>query len=374
MNIDFNHLFHQSIERTNKNEIILFFAPMEPLTANPILRELMGDFGAKIVSRPKILPQHLLKAKKWQFWEKILQKSKKSIYDGVQIIARPEDPLKPALKFLSDNSHALGIDYVDLNFCCPGYKILPQNRGGELLKNPHIILKVIEKSLKYTDLPISIKIRRGFSLRDTPIPLLSQIFREFGQNIAWITINRAPVKMQGVDLHSIIKSTEPFQQAIDAVENKIPIIANGGFNSPEQIQETFSQINISGVMIGRSALGNPNIFQSTLNFSFQAKDQKRNLKSNNLNEGLEKFMKIAQYYATHKQGRWASIGELKRQIYPFIKYKYTHLEKSLPPGYGFNKWHRSHFTPTEFVKTLNIIFPKISIDLWSNWLKKLKIL
>ena len=50
---------------------LMALAPIEPITMNPVIRELMAINGARLVYRPKILPQHLLKAPNWQYWAKI---------------------------------------------------------------------------------------------------------------------------------------------------------------------------------------------------------------------------------------------------------------------------------------------------------------
>ncbi|MHA1776545.1 MAG: hypothetical protein DRO88_11000 [Promethearchaeia archaeon] len=349
----------------------LFFAPMEPLTANPILREIMVDFGADILCRPKILPQHLLKAKKWQFWERMQRQSQKSTIDGIQLIARPDDPIAAAVKFLNENSRALDIKYIDLNFCCPGYKVLPQRRGGELLKEPKTIIKVIEKVLKYSELPVSIKIRKGYTVKDNPTELLAKIHREFRSNISWITVNRAPVKMHNVKMINVINDITPFQQAVEAVEQQIPIIANGGFIRPTQVLAIIRNLHLSGVMIGRGALGYPSFFQKILDLN------KGNGKKIQLNEkerfihGLRAFLEKIYYYATHGQGRWTTLGELKRQLYPFIKFKYSSEKGGLPTGYGFDKWHKIKFSPSTFSKALAYIFPEFSSQFWLNWVNSL---
>ena len=156
-------------------------APIEPITMNPVIRELMAINGARLVYRPKILPQHLLKAPNWQYWAKIKKISQvktpsgKSVFDGIQIIARPGDPIKKAVKYIDNYANKIGIHFIDLNFCCPGYKVLPKRRGGDLLKDPETIIQVISEVIKFTSLPISIKIRKAC------IPLY-YVFASFNQS------------------------------------------------------------------------------------------------------------------------------------------------------------------------------------------------
>ena len=354
---------------------IMAFAPIEPITINPILRELMAINGAQLVYRPKILPQHLLKAPKWQYWAKIKNISKvktpsgKPIYDGIQIIARPEDPIGKVVKYIENNSNKMGIQFIDLNFSCPGYKVLPKRRGGDLLKNPEAILKVISKTLKYTSLPISIKIRKGFLNSDNPHRLCSLIYKEFGDNISWIVVNRAPVKMEKVNFSKIKRDVEPFGQAIVGVNGKIPIIANGSIKNFQDLSIIEQNSDVSGFMIGRAALGNQTIFHDILDPKYS--DFEASKRDNaQLRMKFEEFFRIFSKYQNGPSSRFCSMGELKKQLFYYIKHYFECQNKQLPTGYGFSKWNEQKFSPDSLIKTLFKIFPKIPEDFWTSWIKK----
>ncbi|MHA1520212.1 MAG: tRNA-dihydrouridine synthase family protein [Promethearchaeota archaeon] len=377
-----SQLFQKYSQEQKDDHPVLFFAPLEPITANPIIRELMGESGAQILSRPKILPKHLLKAKKWQFWQKIPRihsmqtPNQSSIFDGIQLIARPDDPLKPTLEFITHNAKSLGIQFIDLNFCCPGYKILPKRRGGELLNNHHdLILEVIEKSLKFTDLPISIKIRKGYTNQDTPKPLLVKIFKEFGTNLSWITVNRAPVRMGGVDLNNLIHDNSSFLEAIESVEAKIPIIANGGIRSVKDIKEITAQTPVQGIMIGRGALGNPQIFTTCSHLQTDSSINESDEDLFRFYQGLSNFFEIAQKYKKGNKGRWITMGEMKRQLFYFLKYYYESRHQPHPAGLGFDKWNnKSHFSGIELMDILKNHFSQIKSPQWKDWFRNLNLL
>ena len=349
------------------------FAPIEPITMNPIIRELMAINGARLVYRPKILPQHLLKAQNWQYWAKIKKISQiktpsgKSVFDGIQIIARPGDPIKKAVKYINNYASKIGIHFIDLNFCCPGYKVLPKRRGGDLLKDPESIIKVISEAIKYTNLPISIKIRKGFLNSDTPTKLCTLIRREFGENIAWIAVNRAPVKMENVDFSLIKKDFKPFEQAITAVEGKIPIIANGSIETYNDINIIKKNVNTNGFMIGRAALGNQTIFHNILDPSYSGFEANK-IDNAQIISKFEELFKIISKYQYGPSGRFCSMGELKKILFYYIKHYFTSMNKQLPPGYGFSKWNNQKFSPDTLIKSLFIIFPAISEKTWKSWI------
>lgn len=349
---------------------ILAFAPLEPYSANPVIRELMGQNGAQLLFRPKILPQHLLKAKEWQFWEKIKQINKiktplgKKIYDGIQMIARPNDPIRPAIEFINSNAKKMGISFIDLNFCCPGYKVLPQKRGGELLRTPDLVIKVISRVLKYSDLPISMKIRKGYTQNDSPMELCQRIRKEFGKNIGWISLNRAPVKMAGVNMSQVQNDVSSFQEAYDAVEGIIPILANGGINDTFQFQEISQNTEVSGFMIGRAAMGNSRIFYQASQF-FQPN---LSTKDWTIEQELQNLFAIVDKYKKGPSGRWVSIGNLKRLLFYYIKAFHENNSQQIPSGYGFSKWNQTNFTKDSFIEALVKIFPAIPKTSWQQWL------
>ncbi len=351
-------------------------APIEPITMNPIIRELMAINGARLLYRPKILPQHLLKAPNWQYWAKIKKISQvktpsgEIVYDGIQIIARPGDPIKKAVRYIDNYANKIGIRFIDLNFCCPGYKVLPKRRGGDLLKDPETIIKVISEAMKFTNLPISIKIRKGFLNSDTPTKLCSHIRREFGENIAWISVNRAPVKMENVDFSLIKNDFKPFEQAITAVEGKIPIIANGSIETYHDINIIEKNVNINGFMIGRAALGNQTIFHDILDPKYSG------IEANNIDNAqiilkFEELFKIISKYKNGSSGRFCSMGELKKILFYYIKHYLESQNKQLPTGYGFSKWNSSKFSPDSLVRALFKIFPTFPEGSWEKWIKSI---
>jgi len=352
---------------------LMAHAPIEPETMNPIMRELMAINGARLVYRPKILPQHLLKAPNWQYWAKIKKISQiktpsgKSIYDGIQIIARPNDPIKKAIKYIDNYASKIGIHFIDLNFCCPGYKVLPKRRGGDLLKDPETIIQVISEVMKFTSLPISIKIRKGFLNSDTPTKLCTLVRREFGENIGWIAINRAPVKMEDVDFTLIKNDYKPFQQALDAVEGKIPIIANGSIEKYHDINIIEKNVNINGFMIGRAALGNQTIFHNILDPSYSGFEANK-IDNAQIISKFEELFKIISKYQNGPSGRFCSMGEIKKILFYYIKYYFESQNKQLPPGYGFSKWINQKFSPEILIRALFKIFPIISEKTWKKWI------
>jgi len=398
-----SNIFHNAesenkrdMHKNRRAELTFCFGAIEPYTENPIVRELAIHYGAKIVFRPKIIPFDLLKSKIWQFHQQIRltkpssgKKTKNNcigiiknakFIDGVQLLVRDDDPIKNTVNFLSENADKLNIQFIDLNFSCPGYKILPHNRGGELLKYPNRIKNIVEKVLKYSSIPVSVKIRKGYTSKDNP-KQVCKILKDF--DLAWVTINRAPVKRGSIDPISLKNDYSPFIIAENVVDGAFPLIANGDLDSCNQIDVLLKKTNIKAIMISRSALGFPYIFSKliqsysdpilnshSISNSNTIKDQ---IFSNNqinsiFNEIFEILFKIADKYSKVANGYWISISQMKNILIHFIR-KYYLLQNATPPaGYGINSWKKKKFSYKTLAKSIYSIFNFIPEKKWLNWL------
>lgn len=54
---------------------------------------------------------------------------------------------------------------LDINMGCPVPKVVNNGEGSALLKNPVLVGKILEKTVKAINKPVTVKIRKGFSLR-----------------------------------------------------------------------------------------------------------------------------------------------------------------------------------------------------------------
>lgn len=142
-------------------------------------------------------------------------------------------------------------DAFDINMGCPVYKIISNFNGAALMKDPKLAAEIIKKVKSVITVPLSIKIRTGWS-DPTDCFEFSKIIEAAGADL--ITIH-GRTKDQGysgqADWKIIAKAKE---------QVKIPVLANGDiFDAPLTI-EALKITNCDGVMIARGALGNPWIF------------------------------------------------------------------------------------------------------------------
>jgi len=147
-----------------------------------------------------------------------------------------------------------GADGIDINMGCPVHKITKQSQGSALFKNPILAGKIVKALKKSVKIPVSVKLRIGYSNYNE---------KEFLKFIK--TLEKA-----GADLLTIHGRTT--KQGYGGQANftpiylakkhlKIPIIGNGDINSAEKaftsLKSPDGKTVLDGLMIGRAAVGNP---------------------------------------------------------------------------------------------------------------------
>ena len=143
-------------------------------------------------------------------------------------------------------------DIIDINMGCPAPKIVNNGDGSALMKDIEISRQIILECVKSTNKPITVKFRSGFDKNSVNAVEFAKMCEESGASA--ITIHgrtRDQMYSGKVDL-DIIKAVK------NAV--KIPVIASGDVVDLESYNHTLNYTKCDAVMIGRGALGNPEIF------------------------------------------------------------------------------------------------------------------
>lgn len=147
-----------------------------------------------------------------------------------------------------------GIAGIDINMGCPVRKVVKNEQGSALIKNPSLAGEIVNKLSKTVKIPVSVKIRIGYSKYD------EKEFTEFIKSLEQagaklITIHGRTTK-QGF---SGTANWEPIYLAKKIL--KIPVIGNGDITTPETAEQRLKspdgKITLDGLMIGRATFGNP---------------------------------------------------------------------------------------------------------------------
>jgi len=141
-------------------------------------------------------------------------------------------------------------DIIDFNCGCPAKKIVGNNDGSAMMRNIENTRKVLQALRDNTTKPISVKFRLGIDNNINYIEF-AKMCEQVGVN--FLTLH-ARTREQG---YSGEVDKGAYQKLINSVT--IPVIWSGDITKSKDVQYAKS-IGCAGVMIGREALGNPEIF------------------------------------------------------------------------------------------------------------------
>ena len=147
-----------------------------------------------------------------------------------------------------------GADIVDINMGCWVPKIAKKGGGAALLRDVKAATAVVDAVVKAVDVPVTVKVRSGFEDGVvTAVPFAAAAEAVGAQAIAV----HARFAGQG-------HGGEADWDVIAAVKEAVlamPIIGNGDVHSGADARRMLDDTGCDAVMIGRTALGRPWIFQ-----------------------------------------------------------------------------------------------------------------
>lgn len=166
---------------------------------------------------------------------------------AVQIFGHEPDVMAQACK----REDLQKFDIIDINFGCPAPKIVNNGDGSALLKDLKLLEQIVSFCVKATNKPISCKFRLGYNAGDNVAVEVAKICENSGAKMLTVHGRTKSMGYSGqVDLQTIAKVKSSV---------KIPIVGNGDVVDENSYKQMLST-GVDAVMIGRGALGNPNIF------------------------------------------------------------------------------------------------------------------
>ncbi len=167
---------------------------------------------------------------------------------GIQIFGDDPKCMADAAKHALENKP----DIIDINMGCPAPKISSNGSGSALMKNPRLCGEIVKAVIAVTDIPVTVKIRKGWDDDSVNAVEVAKICESAGA---------AAITVHGRTRQQYYKPPVDYD-IIRAVRESVsvPVIANGDIDSAERAKEVMDITGCDLVMIGRATLGNPWIF------------------------------------------------------------------------------------------------------------------
>lgn len=209
-------------------------------------RELCVRFGAAYCVSEMVSSKALsLNSKKS---EELMEISDLERPCGIQIFGDDPKCMADAAKHALENKP----DIIDINMGCPAPKISSNGSGSALMKNPRLCGEIVKAVTAVTDIPVTVKIRKGWDDDSVNAVEVAKICESAGA---------AAITVHGRTRQQYYKPPVDYD-IIRAVRESVsvPVIANGDIDSAERAKEVMDITGCDLVMIGRATLGNPWIF------------------------------------------------------------------------------------------------------------------
>ena len=231
----------------------LLLAPMEDVS-DPPFRAVCKDNGADLMYTEFISSEGLIR-------DAIKSRQKLDIFEeerpvGIQIFGGDEEAMALSAKIVD----AVNPDLLDINFGCPVKKVVSKGAGAAVLKDIDLMVRLTKAVVNSTSLPVTVKTRLGWDDATINIGEVAERLQDIG--IKALAIH-GRTRCQ---LYKGSANWDPIAAVKANPRITIPIFGNGDIDSPEKAVEYKSRYGVDGIMIGRSAIGYPWIFNEIKHF------------------------------------------------------------------------------------------------------------
>ncbi len=216
---------------------------------------------------------------------------------GVQIFGSEPQLMGEQAKRLEDK----GFAFIDVNMGCPVPKIVNNGEGSALMKKPELIGQIVEALVKSVSLPVTIKIRAGFTPDNLNAPEIARIAQESGASAVAVHGRTREQYYQGTANWDIIRQVK---------ENvSIPVIGNGDITCGKDVLRIKEETGCDSFMIGRAAKGNPWIFKEIKHYLATGEELPRPTNR----EIRDMMLRQAQLMIEYK-GEYTGIHEMRKHV------------------------------------------------------------
>jgi nifR3 family TIM-barrel protein len=149
-----------------------------------------------------------------------------------------------------------GADVIDINFGCAVRKVVRTGSGVALMNAPAKAQALLAAVRKAVRIPLTIKIRTGWDASGDQAINIAKIAQDCGVDAVAVHPRTARQLFGG-------RADWPIIAAVKE-QVSLPVIGNGDIFSAQDAVDMLAQTGCDGLMIGRKAIGNPDIFSRIL--------------------------------------------------------------------------------------------------------------
>lgn len=180
---------------------------------------------------------------------------------AVQIFGSEPSFMAEAAKMIAENSYRGTTSLftptaIDINMGCPVPKVVSNGEGSALLKNPALAAEIVSAVVKAVDIPVTVKIRIGWDKNSINAVEMAKRLEAAGATLICV---HGRTREQQYAPYADWTQIAAVKKAVN-----IPVIGNGDIFTPNDAVKMMNETGCDGIMIGRGALGNPWIFENTV--------------------------------------------------------------------------------------------------------------
>ena len=269
----------------------LLLAPMAGITDRPY-RDICRSFGAGLTTAEMISSDVSL----WNSKKSSTRLISKDETEPrcAQIVGTDPKTMANAARRCADQ----GIQIIDINLGCPAKKVCNKAAGSALLQYPDQVEAILTKVVSAVDIPVTVKIRTGWSNKNRNALQIAHIVEQSG--VSALSIH-GRTREEGFTGNAEYETIRLVKQQIS-----IPIFANGDIKTINDAEHILNYTQADGLLLGRITRGRPWIF-AEINHYLKTKTIKAPISaSEQIKAALAHIYTIHRYYNSALRVRMAN--------------------------------------------------------------------
>ena len=188
--------------------------------------------------------------------EILMRRAENETAYAVQVFGGEPETVADGAKIILEKTNC---ECIDINCGCPVPKIIKTGAGSALTRDPERLYSVAKALVQIAgDIPVTVKIRSGWD--ENHITWKEAALAALDAGVSAITMH-ARTRAQGYEGKS---DWSKIKELAALSAGKIPIFGSGDLFTPEDAERMLSETGCDGVMFARGAMGNPFIFDKTI--------------------------------------------------------------------------------------------------------------